>query len=139
MVEYRVMIEEILQSIHPCKFVIVENPLDKEEMNKKLFIEVLESLKKIEDRRDFLEEEIGLDMTTYEDQFMVVIENLFRIAFTDDQVALIKLYLYDLLPDKEWDGKVTIEDSDGTERAVPFKTSEDVWNLIVEVKKNLTK
>jgi len=135
MVDYRVMVEKILKSIHPVEFTIVENPLEKEEMNKKLFIEVLDSLKKIEDRRDFLEEEIGLDMTTYEDKFMVVIENLFHIAFEDHQVALIRLYLYDLLPDKDWDGRVTIEDLDGTERSVPFKTSEDVWNLITEVEK----
>ena len=52
---------------------------NQEAMNKKIFIEVLEQLKKIEDRKDFLAEEIGLDMTAYEDQFFSVIENLFNM------------------------------------------------------------
>ena len=41
-------------------------------MNKKLFVQIVKSLKKIEDRRDFMAEEIGMDMTAYEDQFFSV-------------------------------------------------------------------
>ena len=98
-------------------------------MNKKIFIEVIEQLKKIEDRRDFLSEEIGLDMTAYEDQFFSVIENLFKLVFNKSQLGLIQMYLYNLLPDKNWDGMITIEEGK-EEKTVPFKSANDVWEVI---------
>ena len=76
-----------------------------------------------------MEDELGLDMTLYEDKFMQVIENLFRLAFNDSQVALIKLYLYELVPDKEWDGTITVEEKE-KETQVKFKTPNDVWKVL---------
>lgn len=129
MLLYREKIRQTLNSRHKLEFHINHKPLDKDTMNKKIFIETLEVLKKIEDRRDFMEDEIGLDMTTYEDKFMQVIENLFRLAFNDSQVALIKLYLYELVPDKEWDGTITVEEKE-KEKQVKFKTPTDVWKVL---------
>jgi len=103
-------------------------------MNKTLFIEVLEQLRKIEDRREFLEEEIGMDMTVYEDQFFAVIENLFKLAFNKEQLALIQLYLYQLVPDSEWDGTIVIE-VQKQEETVSFKAPEDVWKVIQRYQK----
>ena len=76
-----------------------------------------------------MEEEIGMDMTQYEDQFFSVIENLFKLAFNKQQIGLIQLYLYQLVPDKEWDGTITIE-LGKEEKVVDFKTPENVWNTI---------
>ena len=56
-------------------------------MDKKIFIEVLTTLRRIEDRRDFMESEIGMDMTAYEDQFFHVIENLFKLAFSSSNFS----------------------------------------------------
>lgn len=107
---------------------------DQEVMNKKIFIEVLGQLKEIEDRKDFLAEEIGMDMTQYEDQFFAVIENLFKLAFNKSQLALIQMYLYKLVPDKNWDGTITIEENK-QERDVPFKSPDEVWNVIKKFEK----
>ena len=129
MLLYREKIRQTLNSRHKLEFQINHKPLDKDTMNKKIFIETLEVLKKIEDRRDFMEDELGLDMTLYEDKFMQVIENLFRLAFNDSQVALIKLYLYELVPDKELDGTITVEEKE-KETQVKFKTPDDVWKVL---------
>ena len=129
MLLYREKIRQTLNSKHKLEFHINHKPLDKDTMNKKIFVETLEVLKNIEDRRDFMEDELGLDMTTYEDKFMQVIENLFRLAFNDSQVALIKLYLYELVPDKEWDGTITVEEKE-KEKQVKFKTPNDVWKVL---------
>lgn len=102
---------------------------DQETMNKKIFIEVIDQLRKIEDRKDFLAEEIGMDMTMYEDQFFSVIENLFKLVFNKSQLGLIQMYLYQLMPDKEWDGTITVEVGK-EEEILPFKSAEDVWNVI---------
>tara|TARA_E500000318_G_C3471715_1_gene176779 strand:- start:211 stop:522 length:312 start_codon:yes stop_codon:yes gene_type:complete len=98
-------------------------------MNKKLFIQIVNSLKKIEDRRDFMQEEIGMDMTAYEDNFFQVIEDLMKMTFNKQQLALIQMYLYQLVPDKEWDGNITVE-KDDKEKIVAFRTPEQVWDVI---------
>ena len=129
MIEPRKKVRQVLFSIHPLSYRIKEKSPSNEHMNKKIFIEVLEELKLIEERRDFMEEEIGMDMTQYEDQFFSVIENLFKLAFNKQQLGLIQLYLYQLVPDKEWDGTITIEQKN-EEKDVNFKTPEDVWNVV---------
>ena len=122
-------IRQTLFSIHPLSYRIKVKQPDKETMNKKLFIEVMKQLRQIEERRDFMAEEIGMDMTTYEDQFFSVIENLMKMHFSKEQLALIQMYLYQLVPDKEWDGTITIE-KNKKEQVVNFKTPEDVWSII---------
>jgi len=70
-----------------------------------------------------------MDMTAYEDQFFNVIENLMKMHFSMEQLALIQMYLYQLAPDKEWDGTITLEKNQ-KETTHPFKTPEDVWKVI---------
>lgn len=136
MVSPKTFVRKTLYSIHPINFRIKYRGPDKAAMQKQMFIEVIKSIKKIEDRRDFMISEIGMDMTQYEDQFFNVIENLLKLAFTKEQIGLIQLYLYDLTPDKDWDGTITVEvGATKQEKKVPFKTPEDVWNLINSLKK----
>jgi len=106
---------------------------DTDNMNRKIFKEILNELQKIDERRDFMIDEIGMDMTLYEDQFFSVIENLFKLAFNQEQLALIQMYLYQLIPDKDWDGTITVENNK-KEKIVNFRTPEDVWKVITELK-----
>ena len=129
MIDPKKRIRQTLFSIHPLSYRIKVKSPDKQTMDKKLFIEVLKQLRQIEERRDFMESEIGMDMTAYEDQFFSVIENLMKMHFKKEQLALIQMYLYQLVPDKEWDGTITIE-KNKKEETVPFKQPEDVWNVI---------
>ena len=129
MIDPKRKIRQTLFSIHPISYRIKVKQPDKETMDKKLFIDVIKQLRQIEERRDFMESEIGMDMTTYEDQFFSVIENLMKMHFSKEQLALIQMYLYQLVPDKEWDGTITIE-KNKKEEIVNFKTPEEVWSVI---------
>ena len=112
---------------------IKEKDMAREVIEKKLFIENIILLREIEDRRDFMEEEIGVDMSTYEDKFLQVIENLFKIHFSKEQFALIQYYLYQVPTIADWDGKIDL--SDGKEMiTVDFETPEQVWNVISSLK-----
>ena len=122
-------IRQTLFTIHPLSYRIKTVTPDKEFMDRKLFVQVITQLRLIEERRDFMQEEIGMDMTAYEDQFFSVIENLMKMHFKKEELALIQIYLYQLIPDKEWDGTITIE-KNKKEETVPFKKPEDVWNVI---------
>lgn len=124
-------LREVLWSLHPLSYRIKAKGEDKETMNKKLFKQVIIQLKKIEDRRDFMQDEIGMDMTTYEDQFFEVIENLMKMSFSKHQCGLIQMYLYTLSPDKTWDGTIVVG-KDKEEKIVNFKTPDDVWEVITQ-------
>ena len=128
-------IRKVLKSKLDIEFRIKAIGPDQETINKKLFVEIIDQLRKIEDRRDFLAEEVGLDMTAYEDQFFGVIENLFRLAFNKSQLDLIQMYLYQLIPAKEWDGMITIEHNK-EEKTVPFKSADDVWKVLKKFDEN---
>ena len=121
--------QAINQSI-PARYIIRNKEIDFETMRKSAFISILKDLKEIEDRRDFMEQEIGMDVTAYEDKFFRVIENLMKISFNKPQLGMIRTYLYELLPDKEWDGKVTISVGKGKEQTLDAKTPEQLWSLI---------
>lgn len=129
MIDPKKKLRQVLFSIHPLSYRIKVSEPPKELMEKKLFIDIIKSLKKIEDRRDFMQDEIGMDMTAYEDQFFHVIENLMKLHFNKEQLAIIQLYLYQLVPDKDWDGTITIEHNK-KDKTVPFKEPSDVWNVV---------
>ena len=134
MIDPKKKLRETLFSIHKLSYRIKVTEPPKELMEKKLFVEIIDALRKIEDRRDFMQDEIGMDMTAYEDQFFHVIENLMKLHFNKEQLALIQLYLYQLIPDKEWDGTITIEDGK-VEKVVAFKSASDVWNVVNSLQK----
>lgn len=113
---------------------ISEKELDRDVMEKKLFIESILLLREIDDRRDFMESELGVDMTVYEEKFLQIIENLFKMHFNKEQLALIQYYIYQVPTLDNWDGKIDL--SDGKSMiTVDFETPEQVWNVISSLKK----
>ena len=87
-------LKKTLNSFLKASVTIKERDMARDIIEKKLFIESIILLREIEDRRDFMEEEIGVDMSIYEEKFLQVIENLFRAHFSKEQFALIQYYLY---------------------------------------------
>jgi hypothetical protein len=112
---------------------IKEKDMARDIIEKKLFIESIVLLKEIEDRRDFMEEEIGMDMSIYEEKFLQIIENLFKVHFSKEQFALIQYYLYKVPSIEDWDGKIDI--MNGKESiTVDFQTPDQVWDVITSIK-----
>ena len=113
---------------------IKERDMARDVMEKKLFIESIILLREIEDRRDFMEEEIGMDMSIYEEKFLQIIENLFKVHFSKEQFALIQYYLYKVPTIEDWDGMIDI--TDGKEMiTVKFETPDEVWTVINSLNK----
>lgn len=132
MIDPKKKLRQVLFSIHPLSYRIKSILPDKQVMDKKLFTETIKTLRSIEERRDFMQEEIGMDMTVYENQFFLVIENLMKMYFSKEQLALIQMYLYQLVDDKEWDGTITVL-KNSQEKVVNFKTPDDLWKVINEI------
>lgn len=127
-------IKEVIGNYLQTSVRLVEKDLPRDVMEKKLFIESILLLKEIEDRKDFMESEIGVDMSVYEEKFLQVIENLFRIHYSKEQLALIQFYLYQIPLIQDYDGKIDL--ADGKEViTVEFETPEDVYKIINSIKK----
>lgn len=112
---------------------ITERAMAKEVMDKKLFVESILLLKEIEDRRDFMEEELGVDMSIYEEKFLFIIENLFRLHFSNEQVALIQYYIYEVPQLEDWNGKLEIPNGKQSV-IVALESPEDLWSVVNSIK-----
>lgn len=128
-------IRNVVNTYTGSKITIKQMHMAQDILDKKLFINSLVLLREIDDRRDFMEQELGVDLTIYEEKFLQVIENLFRMHFNKEQLALIQHYVYIVPTVQDWDGKVDI--TDGKEIiTVDFETPEQVWNVITSLEKN---
>ena len=127
-------IREIINSSLQTKVRLVEKDIAIDIMEKKLFIDSILLLKEIDDRRDFMESELGLDMSVYEEKFLQVVENLLRIHYSKEQLALIQFYLYQVPLIDGYDGKIDLADGKDV-ITVQFETPEDVYKIINSIKK----
>jgi hypothetical protein len=126
-------LRKVLSNYLKGSITIKERDMARDVIEKKLFIESIVLLREIEDRRDFMEEEIGMDMSMYEGKFLQIIENLFKVHFNKEQFSLIQYYLYQVPTIQDWDGLIDI--SDGKEMiTVKFETPDDVWTVITSLK-----
>ena len=113
--------------------IIKEKDMARDIVEKKFFIESIVLLREIEDRRDFMEEELGVDMSIYEEKFLFIIENLFRLHFSNDQVALIQYFIYEVPLLEDWNGKLEIPNGKQSV-VVALETPEDLWSVVNSIK-----
>ena len=123
-------VRKVLKNVLDLRFNIKPLTPSQEQIDKKLFIDILKTMKEIQDRSYFLESEIGIATVGYEDKFYRVIESLFRLHFNKEQLSLIQLYLYELSPDKTWDGMLDLDLKEKGTQTVKFKEPIDVWEVI---------
>ena len=128
--EYKNRVRRTFNTFYDLRVRIVTKEIDQSVMNKSLFINIIKNLKEIEDRRDFMQDEIGMDMTSYEDKFFVVIEDLFKYSFNKPSIGIIQAFLYETTRPEEWDGTVTLEVGKKGTKTYDLKTPEHLWNIV---------
>ena len=127
--ETKEYIRDVLTDDLPLSFRVKTLSKPIEEVKKKTFVEVINLLREINDRTDFMATELGMDVVGYDDKFFQAIEGLLKIAF-NKQVLLIEMYLNDIPMMKEnWDGTITVQIKE-EEIQIAFETPLDVWNAI---------
>lgn len=128
--KYKNRVRRTFNTFYDLRVRIVTKEIDQSVMNKSLFINIIKNLKEIEDRRDFMQDEIGMDMTSYEDKFFVVIEDLFRFSFNKPSIGIIQAFLYETSRPEEWNGTVTLEVGKKGTKTYDLKTPEHLWNIV---------
>ena len=127
---YKNRVRRTFNNYYDLRVRIVTKEIDPSVMNKSLFINIIKNLKEIEDRRDFMQDEIGMDMTSYEDKFFVVIEDLFKLNFNKPSIGIIQTFLYESSRPDEWDGTITLEEGKKGNTTYDLKTPEHLWNIV---------
>tara|TARA_Y100001972_G_C7428214_1_gene220715 strand:+ start:138 stop:548 length:411 start_codon:yes stop_codon:yes gene_type:complete len=129
-------IHKVLKNSLNLGFRIKAKSPSPEQIEKKLFIDALRMMVEIQDRTEFMVSELGIDTIGYEDKYYRVIESLFKMHFNEQQLSLIQMYLYELKPDKTWDGKIELDLQQGKDpQILDFKYPKDVWEVIKKFKK----
>jgi len=103
----------------------------KKSHKKHLFCEILQNLQFVNSRTMGMKHDYKVNMMDYDDSFYVIIENLLKLHYTQEQQNIINWWLYDkFLPT----GEVLILTHKDTEEIIASETPEDVWDLIQEHK-----
>lgn len=126
-------VKKVLYNLYSVPFSLKQTELDNSNLNLNLFLEVISSLQAIEQRRMYLAENIGIDITGLEDVYFQVIENLLNLTFNKNQLTLLHKYLYELSPDNEWDGYVQLKVGK-TKKKVLIKTPRQLWDTLQLIK-----
>jgi len=122
-------VRKIIISSIGGKVTVRKKELGKEVLEKKLFIQCIELLRQIEDESAFAVEELGIDLTTYEEKFLIVINNLFSLHFNKEQHSLIMYYVYQIPSSEDFEGTVNIV-VENKEVNLPLNTPEDLWKAV---------
>jgi hypothetical protein len=129
-------IKSYIDDILGTKSSLKEKLPSKKSKEKELFCEILQNLQFANGRTIGMKHDYKINMMDYDDPFYTVIENLFKLNYTQEQRNLINWWLYDkFLPT----GEVLVLTHKDTEEVIPSETPEDIWDLIQEHEKKNTK
>ena len=108
----------------------------KKSKEKQLFCEILQNLQFVNGRTLGMKHDFKVNMMDYDDPFYLIIENLLKLYYTQEQRNIINWWLYDkFLPT----GETLVLTDKQTEEIIPSETPEDIWDLIQENEKKNTK
>jgi len=91
------------------------------------FLNTIDLFEKVWKRQNHLEDEMGLDFSTYDDDFFKIIEGIIHFSFAPEASEAILFYVYSRY-DKE-DKLIPFVDADGEEHLMV--NSEDLWEYLL--------
>ena len=99
---------------------------------KDLFIGIIMALQAAQTRTTLSQTELKLDFSTYDEMFLQIIDSLILLHFGKEGFEVVSFYLYEKM---NVDGSVN-ELFDDDNKIIPSTTPEDIWNILVTLKKS---
>ena len=116
-------IRDLFRKMLGCDIIIKDNISENEEQLFILFVQQLESAKKLEDSLV----ELGLEVKPLVDPLWIVIENLLKLQFGLDTTQLIMFYLYERFNP---DGTIIALEDEETGKKYILKEPKDLFSYI---------
>jgi hypothetical protein len=108
------------------------NPLEEKE----LFCELIEQYETVANRSTRLYQEHGLEFRDYDENFLLIIDNLFYLKYGEWKTEIIIWYIWERM---DVDGNIgTLEYTDldtGESNEVIVKCAEDLWDVLKAIEK----
>ncbi len=123
-------IKEILESILGTSIQLTSDKADKENQAKLDFIRIIDLFEEAWQRQNKLYDEFKIDTTTMDDIYFQIIESLVYFCFESVAAEAILFYVYTRLDGEN--NALPFLDNKGEEHL--FKTKEDLWEYLVELK-----
>lgn len=128
-------IRQAIDQLLSVKSSVKRKKQTKQIQHRELFISIVTTLQLMITRSTLAFSELKVDLSTYEEPYLEVIEGLLLMKFGREAFELIAFYLWER---ENPDGTINeLLDDDGN--TVPLETPSDLWNLVVKVSPNLDK
>ena len=121
--ELKEVIENILGA--PLSISVISNT--EEDKLKLEFLKTIDLFESVWKRQNMLENELGLDFSSYDDSFFRIIEGIIHFSFAPTAAEAILFYVYSRYD--EDDKLIPFVDEDEEERL--FANSEDLWEYLL--------
>ena len=121
--ELKEVIEKILGS--SLEMSVIHDT--EEDKLKSEFLATIDLFEKVWKRQNHLEDEMGLDFSTYDDDFFKVIEGIIHFSFAPAASEAILFYIYSRYDEE--DKLIPFVDIDGEEHLMA--NSEDLWEYLL--------
>lgn len=121
--ELKEVIENILGA--PLSISVISNA--EEDKLKLEFLKTIDLFESVWKRQNMLENELGLDFSSYDDDFFKIIEGIIHFSFAPAASEAILFYIYSRYDEE--DKLIPFIDEDGEERL--FANSEDLWEYLL--------
>ena len=103
---------------------------------KDIFINVIDILDECWTRSSVLGEEFGMDMSSYDEPFYLMIENLFYIKYGEWKTDIVLWWTYNRFNENEELMPVKLNDHvEKTEEEVFIETPEELWEFLKRIDK----
>jgi hypothetical protein len=103
---------------------------------KDIFINVVDILDECWTRSSVLGEEFGMDMSSYDEPFYLMIENLFYIKYGEWKTDIVLWWTYNRFNENEELMPVKLNDHvEKTEEEVFIETPEELWEFLKRIDK----
>ena len=97
---------------------------------KEVFVSIINVLEQSQIRSNLMFTELKLDLSSYDEMYLQIIDSLLLLHFGKDGYELISFYLYEKINP---DGSINeLHDDEGN--VVPSETAQDIWNILVKIK-----
>ena len=125
-------IKKYIDDVLGAKTSLRERLPSKQDRLREIFCEALRNLQFVNSRTLGMKHDYKVNMMDYDDPFYITVENLIKLKFNREQQNLINWWLYDkFLPT----GETLILTDKKTEDVIPTDTPEEIWDLIIDIKK----
>ena len=122
-------IKEVIEKILGASLSVSVTSNTEEEKLKLEFLNTIDLFENVWKRQNMLDNELGLDFTSYDEDFFKVIEGIIHFSFAPTAAEAILFYVYSRYD--EDDKLMPFVDEDNEERL--FANSEDLWEYLLDL------